>query len=214
MKLIFLGNIIYDQIYYLKGISEQGSSNSATYFESNIGGIGNYLKYFDKNNNLKLIVDSALGNDEIGFKIQKKISKMYRLNKISISNNHSTSNASIIIDSKKQKTSYVNWQACYYKNYNNIYQNSWCHFVYIDNLINLKFSYLDNLKKKNCILSADMCSSKINKKTKDFLIKKIFKRLDYLFISDNEAFALFQNIDLKKISKKIGSIVNKFVIIH
>ena len=45
MKIIFLGNLVLDSIFYLDQSLNANKSNQANEFKYNIGGVGNNLKF-------------------------------------------------------------------------------------------------------------------------------------------------------------------------
>ena len=214
MKIILLGNIVLDTIFYLNHISSLNKSNPSFMVESNIGGIGNNIKFF---NNIKelVYVDTQIGDDLPGKHIKKNLkSKFVNIKNINLSKSFKTSVATVVIDRNNEKTSYVNWDSCQKKIFKTKYKNAWCHFSYIELLEGLNLSYLKSLRENKCIISADMCSS-FYSKSKKINIFKYIKYLDFLIISDNEAHGLFSNNkNLYDLSKKLGKLVTDHVIIH
>lgn len=214
MKIIFLGNLVLDSIFYLDKSLNSNKSNQAVKFEYNIGGIGNNLKFFEDIQK-RVYLNSQIGSDIFGLYIIKNLkSKFVDLKELKKNVNSKTSFATVVIDKDSYKSSFVKWDACKKKTYQTYYRNAWCHFSYIELLDGLKIEYLKKLNNNNCIISADMCSSFFSQDKKKNMFKYL-KFLNYLIISDNEAFGLFPNKKkLKNICFALGKLVKDFVIIH
>ena len=159
MKIIFLGNLVLDSIFYLDQSLNANKSNQANEFKYNIGGVGNNLKFFE-NIQKRVYLDSQIGSDIFGLYIVKNLkSKFVNLKELKKKKKNKTSFATVVIDKNNIKSSFVKWDACKKKIYQTHYKNAWCHFSYIELLDGLKIEYLKKLNINNCIISADMCSS-------------------------------------------------------
>lgn len=216
MEIILVGNIIYDQIYYIKGLPKLGKSNEALDSCSSIGGIGNCITNLRRiDSDVDIVVCTSVGDD-----IEGKIVEDYLLyitsNRSNISrvNEVNTSKAVLFVDSYTgEKTSLVDWGACSVSSEYTTFYDNWCHILYLDILHGLSCEYLYELKNNQCILSADLCLSFFDEDLKSDMLKKI-ALLDYIILSDNEARGLYQDRDLANISMVMGRLVKQFCIIH
>tara|TARA_B100001248_G_C27399010_1_gene468261 strand:- start:4854 stop:5699 length:846 start_codon:yes stop_codon:yes gene_type:complete len=208
-KIIFAGNLTLDLIMNFEKKIKLSNSNQSYKINMNIGGIANNFQYLRKKYGKIAALDAAVGNDFQG----KYIKDKFKLDnsEIYLDKNRETSTANIVVDEKSsEKTSFVNWGACKYKEFNKNYKNCWIHFSYVELLKKLKPSYLINLKKNNCFISADLCSNFYSGQLKKRLIK-IFKLIDFLIISDNEAISFSKTSNLKIAAKKMGQYVKRLI---
>ena len=82
MKIIFLGNLVLDSIFYLDQSLNANKSNQANEFKYNIGGVGNNLKFFE-NIQKRVYLDSQIGSDIFGLYIFKNLkSKFFKLKEL------------------------------------------------------------------------------------------------------------------------------------
>ena len=209
-KIIFAGNLTLDLIMNLKNKIELSNSNQSYKININIGGTANNFFYLNDKYGKISLLDAAIGDDFQGEYIKNKLKSKNSL--ISLDRKRNTSTANIIVDEKRNiKTSFVNWGACKHKYFKKNYNNCWVHFSYLEIIKNLDLKYLIKLKRNNCLISADMCSNYYDNQLKKKLIK-LFKFIDYLIISDNEARSFSKTNNLKKAAKQISKHVKKLIL--
>jgi len=212
------GNIIVDNVYCVEKFIEGGSNKTESHYTT-VGAIGNMIGAFnDLDKNLRVNITGLVGNDYNGSYAKHWFGNYFKLYGTPMETNLTTtstptSTALVISDlSTNQRTSSVIWGACTKLTYAVDYNSKWCHFMYIDTLINITNEQLKTLSK-DTIISVDFCLSELS----DSQRTRIFELLpyvDYALISDTEAKTLTQKVNEEDMALLLGAYTKVGAIVH
>lgn len=211
-KVCLIGNIIFDEIFWLNNFTSNQPNKCIKSFES-VGAIGNVLRGMQHLNFKQDIqINSNTANDIHGLFIKENMHGKNIYSYIKDIPGRKTSKAKIIIDlNNKTKTSIVEWGACSQMTDFIIKNNEWNHIMYIDILENLKSADLQNINQG--IISADMCSNTLDDKNRNRILS-LLPYIDYLILSIDELNALSKTKGFKNKLTDISKKIKKYLIVR
>lgn len=217
-KVSIYGNTIVDTVHEVNHFNDSNTSNKLLRTYESVGASGNViraLRGFD--DNLQISIHSRVSTG----KAAEFAWDFFKMNNVDIAKLYyslgSTSQAVIISDlENSERTSFVHWGVCStMKHFEPEEDCDWAHFLYLDALENITPDHLKEFQEKGIIVSADLCKNNLTLEEKE-KITSLLPYVDYLIISNIEAFAILQDEHKSTItqSREIGEKVKRWVIIH
>ena len=208
-SLSIYGNLIYDQILYLKNFPKQGVAEKVDKINYRVGASANVARAYFHITKTKPIIVSNISLDENYERIIEEVSR-YSLPSFTKVEGKNSSAMILSNLSNSSRTGLVYWGSCL--NLSNFLdqESSWNHFSYLDKLVNLNANQLKKIKGTK---SADFTSFDYNDLQKKRILECV-EEINYIISSKEECSYLFPKLNLREMVLAIGKKCKDFAIIH